>query len=152
VTVPFGEVWQPDTSADLVVIHDPSYPLVPVALLREVIDTLAANPDIDGVVPVCPVTDTLKRVGAGDTVLGTVDRGAFHLVGSPQAYPRAVLERIRAPGRGTLPARPAELAARAVAAGARLHVVVTSAENLTTVEAGGLGLAEALMGSLTRRR
>jgi 2-C-methyl-D-erythritol 4-phosphate cytidylyltransferase len=49
------------------------------------------------VVPVVPVTDTIKQV-AGDTVETTVDRAALRAVQTPQGFRRDVLERAHARG------------------------------------------------------
>jgi 2-C-methyl-D-erythritol 4-phosphate cytidylyltransferase len=76
-----------------VVVHDPLFALVPPELVRSVVLALtdagpcprSGEPDL-AVIPVRPVTDTLKWVGAGDVILGTADRDQFRMVSSPQAY------------------------------------------------------------------
>jgi hypothetical protein len=43
------------------------------------------------VVPVLPVVDTIKEVGPGEVVIGTVDRSVLRSVQTPQAFRRDVL-------------------------------------------------------------
>ncbi len=83
---------RPDPAAT-VVVHDPLFPLAPAALVRAVVTALADAAAAGGpgsapmaVVPVRPVTDTLKRVDEDDVVTATVDREGFRIVCSPQSY------------------------------------------------------------------
>ena len=70
---------------DIVVVHDPLYPLSPPALLRSVVEALATG-DAAGSAPARPVTDTLKLVDGDDLVRGTAGREGFRMIYSPQAY------------------------------------------------------------------
>lgn len=54
------EAYGPDASSDCVLIHDAARPLVPGAVIRRVVDALAAGHP--AVVPALPVADTIKRV------------------------------------------------------------------------------------------
>lgn len=87
---------------EVVVVHDPLHPLAPAVLTRTVVDTLHGalledgSPAVAGVVPVRPVTDTLKWVDEDDVVIGTADRQAFRMVYSPQAYRASVLASVLA--------------------------------------------------------
>ena len=79
----------PDT-LDIIVVHDAARPLATPAMLDAVIrEARQGNP----AVPSLPVVDTLKRVGSGNTVVETVDRGGLVRVQTPQAFPREMLER-----------------------------------------------------------
>ena len=71
--------------ADRVLVHDAARPLVSAAVVQRVIAALDEAP---GVVPVIPVTDSL-RLRAG----GAVDRSEFVAVQTPQGFHREVLER-----------------------------------------------------------
>jgi 2-C-methyl-D-erythritol 4-phosphate cytidylyltransferase len=51
---------------ELVAIHDAARPLVAPGLVEALISALAANPDIAGVIPAAPITDTIKRTTAVD--------------------------------------------------------------------------------------
>jgi len=64
-----------------VVCHDAARPLATPSLFGSVI---AALDEADGVVPVVPIPDTLKRV-RGDLVLGTESREGMFLAQTPQA-------------------------------------------------------------------
>ena len=76
-------------SADFVVVHDAARPLATPDLARRIIDRLLSG-GVDAVVPVIPVTDTLKRVGDG-WVLGTVDRSGINVAQTPQGFKVAAL-------------------------------------------------------------
>jgi 2-C-methyl-D-erythritol 4-phosphate cytidylyltransferase len=68
----------------LVLVHDAARPLVSTDLVRRVIERLRAG-DVDGVVPVVPVRDTIKRVRDG-MVIDTVDRSDLVAVQTPQGF------------------------------------------------------------------
>ena len=74
---------------ELVLVHDAARALAPPALVEEVVAALRAG--ADAVVPVLPVTDTVKRVD-GDRVVSTVDRSHLRSVQTPQGFRREVLE------------------------------------------------------------
>jgi 2-C-methyl-D-erythritol 4-phosphate cytidylyltransferase len=74
---------------DTVLVHDVARPFVPAAVIDRVLAALAAG--ADAVVPVLPVTDTLKQVATDGTVTATVDRGTLVAVQTPQGFRRAVL-------------------------------------------------------------
>lgn len=65
-----------------VVCHDAARPFASVRLFSAVI---AALEDADGVVPVLPVPDTVKRLGEG-MVVGTEPRHGLGLAQTPQAF------------------------------------------------------------------
>jgi 2-C-methyl-D-erythritol 4-phosphate cytidylyltransferase len=73
----------PDDAA-VIVVHDAARPLAGAAVFGAVVDAVRAG-GVDGVVPVVPVADTLKRV-AGDRVVATVDRADLVAVQTPQAF------------------------------------------------------------------
>ena len=77
--------------ARIVLVHDVSRALTPAALVRSVTDAVAAGHPV--VVPVLPVTDTVKRVDAGGAVLDTLDRTRLRYLQSPQGFDVAVLRR-----------------------------------------------------------
>ncbi len=67
-----------------VLVHDAARPLAPAALIARVLERLRQG-DVEGVVPVIPIADTVKRV-EGQTVVTTVDRGNLVLVQTPQGF------------------------------------------------------------------
>ncbi len=77
-----------DFPFDVVLVHDAYRPLAPPALVGAVLDAIGDGHD--GVVPVLPLTDTVKLVDAGGYLRGTPDRSGLWVVQTPQAY-RAVL-------------------------------------------------------------
>lgn len=85
--------------AAVVAIHDAARPFAAPDLFTSVIG--AVDDEAVGVIPVVPVTDTVKRVLDG-TVIGTVDREELSLAQTPQAFRtqelRAAHERAREAG------------------------------------------------------
>lgn len=87
------EAYGPAASSDCVLIHDAARPLVPGAVIRRVVDALAAGHP--AVVPALPVADTIKRVeriadgeaGAGlERVVETHDRALLRAMQTPQGF------------------------------------------------------------------
>jgi len=74
---------------DVVLVHDAARPLVSRDLVERV---LAGARTAAAVVPVIPLTDTVKRVD-GERVLGTPDRDSLVAVQTPQAFKVDVLRR-----------------------------------------------------------
>ncbi len=78
-----------NTEAEFILVHDAARPLAGPDLVERVIERLREN-DVDGVVPVVPVRDTLKQV-AGHTVIRTIDRSNLVVVQTPQGFRRSSL-------------------------------------------------------------
>lgn len=74
---------------DLVLVHDAARPLTPPAMIVRVVAALAEG--AEAVIPVLPVTDTIKRVDRAGRVRGTVDRDSLRAVQTPQGFRVAVL-------------------------------------------------------------
>ncbi|MEU4771504.1 2-C-methyl-D-erythritol 4-phosphate cytidylyltransferase [Micromonospora sp. NPDC023644] len=74
---------------EIVLVHDAARALTPPDLVESVAAAVRAGSD--AVIPVLPVVDTIKEVGADEVVLGTVDRSALRAVQTPQGFRRAVL-------------------------------------------------------------
>jgi 2-C-methyl-D-erythritol 4-phosphate cytidylyltransferase len=81
------------SEVDLVLVHDAARALTPPALVESVVAALRAG--AEAVVPVLPVTDTVKRVD-GNRVISTVDRSHLRSVQTPQGFQRSVLEQAHA--------------------------------------------------------
>ena len=71
-------------SADWILVHDAARPLVTPEIIAALTGRLALG-DADAVIPVTPMTDTLKRV-KNSRVVGTVDRSSIKAVQTPQAF------------------------------------------------------------------
>jgi len=74
---------------DIVLVHDAARALAPPELCEQV--AAAVRGGHPAVVPVLPVVDTIKEVGASGTVVGTVDRSVLRTVQTPQGFRRSVL-------------------------------------------------------------
>ncbi len=73
----------------VVLVHDAARALTPPQLVESVAAAVRAGRP--AVIPVLPVVDTIKRVGPGDTVHGTVDRSVLRSVQTPQGFRHDVL-------------------------------------------------------------
>lgn len=74
---------------EFVLVHDAARPLAGADLVSRVVERLREG-DVDGVVPVVPVRDTLKEV-AGSAVVRTIDRSSLVAVQTPQGFRRSAL-------------------------------------------------------------
>lgn len=72
-----------------VLVHDAARPLTPPAVIRRVIDALRSGSR--AVIPVLPVSDTIKAVDANGTVLDTPERSGLRAVQTPQGFETALL-------------------------------------------------------------
>jgi 2-C-methyl-D-erythritol 4-phosphate cytidylyltransferase len=75
---------------EIVVVHDAARPLVPATVIESVIAEARRG---NGAVPALPVADTLKRVTESGSVTDTVPRDGLWRAQTPQAFPRAMIER-----------------------------------------------------------
>lgn len=75
-----------------VLVHDAARPLTPPAVIRRVIDALRAGSR--AVIPVLPVSDTIKAVDASGTVLSTPERSGLRAVQTPQGFETALLRQV----------------------------------------------------------
>ena len=118
----------------VVLVHDAARPLLDDAVIERLLGRLGEG--LDGVVPVLPLADTVKRVEGG-LVAETLDREALVTVQTPQVF---VADRLRKAFVGDL-AGATDCASLVERAGGRVGVVpgdarllkVTSAEDLDLV-------------------
>jgi len=75
---------------DVVLVHDAARPFVPRSVVEAVVAAVLGGHD--AVVPVLPVADTVKRVGADGRVVDTLDRSDLYVTQTPQGFRRSVLE------------------------------------------------------------
>ena len=73
----------------IVLVHDAARALTPATLVEQV--AAAVRSGRPAVIPVLPVVDTIKEVGPGEVVLGTIDRSALRSVQTPQGFRHDVL-------------------------------------------------------------
>ena len=79
---------------EIVLVHDAARALTPPQLIESV--AAAVRQGRPAVIPVLPVVDTIKEVGPGEVVLGTVDRGVLRSVQTPQGFRHDVLAAVHA--------------------------------------------------------
>ncbi len=88
----------PDRPFGCVLVHDAARPFVPSAVVERVVAAIEAG--ADAVIPVLPVTDTIKRVDDDGQVVDTPDRSALVAVQTPQGFRLDVLRRAHAEADG----------------------------------------------------
>lgn len=81
---------------EAVLVHDVARAFAPAEVIDRVVAALLGG--ADAVIPVRPITDTIKRVDASGTVAQTVDRSSLVAVQTPQGFRRDVLEGAHATG------------------------------------------------------
>ncbi len=84
--------------AEVILVHDAARCLVPASVIRAVVEAVRAGHR--AVIPVLPVTDTVKQVDAGGVVTATVDRAALRVVQTPQGFEAGLLRRAYAAADG----------------------------------------------------
>lgn len=82
----------------IVVVHDAARPIVSMDVVDRVIAEARGG---RGAVAALPVTDTLKEVNADGRIVRTVRREGLWRAQTPQAFPRAMIERAYAEARRT---------------------------------------------------
>jgi 2-C-methyl-D-erythritol 4-phosphate cytidylyltransferase len=146
VTVPGGETRTDSVRAGLaavpieasvIVVHDAARPLAGSALFAAVVDA-ARVAGTGGVIPVLPVSDTIKRT-SGSAVLSTVDRDGLVTVQTPQAFDAATLRAAHQAGGDAT-----DDAGLVEAVGATVRTVPGDPRNLKITCPEDLELAEAL--------
>ncbi len=122
-----------------VLIHDAARPLVDAATIDRL---LAALDTAKAAIAASPITDTLKRAGAGGRVAVTVDRAGLWRAQTPQAFD---FDAILAAHRAAAGADMTDDAAVAEAAGLGVALVAGSEDNLKITTEADLARAERLL-------
>lgn len=104
-------------SAQYVLVHDAARALTPSRLVTDVVCALRSG--AEAVVPVLPVSDTIKTVDANGLVTGTPDRSTLRAVQTPQGFRVEVLRRAHAQD-----AAATDDAALAERTGATVHTIM----------------------------
>ena len=76
---------------ELVLVHDAARPMLTPELVDGCVEALESAPQADAVIAAAAVTDTIKRVGAAEAVVETLDRTELRAVQTPQVFRRAAL-------------------------------------------------------------
>jgi 2-C-methyl-D-erythritol 4-phosphate cytidylyltransferase len=124
----------------VVLVHDAARPFVPDAVVERVV--AAARRGV-GAVPALPVVDTLKTVGDGNRIAGTVDRARLWRAQTPQGFPRTMLDDAHARARRDRLAATDD-AALCERLGYPVEVVLGDERALKVTETGDFARAEAL--------
>ncbi len=128
----------PDDAA-VVLVHDAARPLLPEEVIERVLAPLSEG--WDGVVPVVPLADTVKRVD-GDRVVETVSREDLVAVQTPQAFLADTLRRAVSGDVSTA----TDCASLVESQGGRIKVVEGDPRLLKVTDADDLALVESWLG------
>jgi 2-C-methyl-D-erythritol 4-phosphate cytidylyltransferase len=124
---------------DLVLVHDAARALVPIDVVEAVVSALRDG--AAAVVPVLPVSDTVKRVGIAGEVVATVPREDLRSVQTPQGFRRDVLAEAHRTAAGSL----TDDASLVEAAGVTVQTVLGSPEAFKVTTPFDLLVAEAVL-------
>lgn len=83
-------VREADPQSDVILIHDAARPFASQELIERVAWAALGGP----VVPVLPVTDTIRRVSEDGVVEGTEPRAELRRIQTPQGFPGAMIRRL----------------------------------------------------------
>jgi 2-C-methyl-D-erythritol 4-phosphate cytidylyltransferase len=83
-----------DQLDSFVLVHDAARPFVPQSVFEDVISKLDSGAKV--VIPVIPISDTIKTVNEKSEVINTLDRTQLRAVQTPQGFAREVLSEIYA--------------------------------------------------------
>jgi 2-C-methyl-D-erythritol 4-phosphate cytidylyltransferase len=125
-------------AVDVVLVHDAARAFTPPDVARRVIDAVRAG--ADAVIPVLPVTDTVKQVHLDESVARTLDRSMLRAVQTPQGFRRTTLDRAHAAG-----VTATDDAGLAEALGVRVQTVTGAPEAFKVTTPFDLAVAEALV-------
>ncbi|MGB3442976.1 MAG: 2-C-methyl-D-erythritol 4-phosphate cytidylyltransferase [Actinophytocola sp.] len=125
--------------ARIVLVHDAARAFTPPALVRSVTEAVAAG--APAVIPVLPVTDTVKRVDGAGVVLDTPDRTHLRAVQTPQGFDVDVLRRAYEAASGTVATDDAGLVERI---GVPVHTVPGDVAAMKITTPFDLAVAEAV--------
>ena len=132
--------------ATVVAVHDAARPLAPAAMMVRMYETLRAG-EWDGVIPVLPFPDSIKRVRAADgRVLATLSRTDVLGAQTPQVFRASVLRRAHASAAGAGPTgRAPDDAAMVEAIGGRVVSVAGDRAAMKITYPEDLHAAEAML-------
>lgn len=133
-----------EVSTDLVAIHDAARPLLTPQLVEALVAALEADSDAAGVIAAAPITDTVKRTGAGLAVEATLDRAELWGAQTPQVFWTKALRGALAVDDAARDAATDE-AMLVEQAGGKVLIHPSGPENLKVTTPHDLRVAEALL-------
>lgn len=126
---------------EFVLVHDAVRPFVTREMIRLVIEAAAKQ---GAALVAVPMKDTVKQVGQGGLVDGTVDRGRLWLAQTPQAFRRSLFEEAhqKAALEGFQGTDDTQLVERL---GCRVAIVEGSGENIKITRPEDFAIGEAIL-------
>lgn len=127
-----------DESAEVILVHDGVRPFVTAELISRVV----ASSSAEAIVPVIPVTDTVKTVDERGLVVRTPPRASLRRAQTPQGFPAELLRWAYASGPSRSVTDDALMVERA---GCPVRTIPGDARNLKITESGDLEYARWLV-------
>ena len=137
-----------DQEAEIVAVHDAARPLAPPAMIAGMYETLRTG-GLDGVIPVTPIPDAVKRRNAADgLVLETLARAETEVVAAqtPQVFRAGPLRRAHAAYAEGPPGQAPDDAAMVERIGGRVGTVPGDRAAMKITYPEDLALAEVFLG------
>jgi 2-C-methyl-D-erythritol 4-phosphate cytidylyltransferase len=125
--------------ARVVLVHDAARAFTPASMIRDVVSSVERG--APAVIPVLPVTDTIKQVDDAGDVVSTVDRSQLRAVQTPQGFAIDVLRQAYAEA-GDVATDDAGLVERV---GGKVHTVDGDPRALKITTAFDLAIAESVL-------
>ena len=140
-----------DPAAAIAAVHDAARPLAPPAMIAGMYEILRKG-GLDGVIPVVPITDAVKRRDAADgRVMETLSRTEVVAAQTPQVFRAEVLRRAHAAYAEGWPGRTPDDAAMVERIGGRVGTVPGDRAAMKITYPEDLLLAEAVLRRRGRR-
>ena len=142
-----------ESTATVVAVHDAARPLASAAMMRRMYETLRDGQS-DGVIPVVPIVDAIKRIETEDRrILETLSRTDVVVAQTPQVFRAEVLRRAYATATSAgSPDSVPDDATMVERVGGRVVTVPGEREAMKITYPEDLILAEALVGGRPDRR
>ena len=128
-------------ASEVVLVHDAARPFVSAEVISRAIAGAVAH---GAAIVAVPVSDTVKRIAAGDVIAATIPRDEVFLAQTPQAFRRSILAEAVALGRSGVDAT--DEAALVERAGHAVRVVTGDASNVKITTAADLDAARDRLG------
>lgn len=131
------------SSASLVAVHDAARPLVTSVMIDLLLEEMTGpgSEDVDGVIPVIEMSDTVKEIDEDGVVLRTLDRTSLARVQTPQIFRPASLRRAHAEFHGIA----SDDAGMLEGIGCRVKTVAGDPENLKITYEIDFAFAEVIL-------
>ena len=135
-------ILEADPLAHWVMVHDAARPCLSAGLVTELVKSCETG--TDGAILAIPVSDTVKKAGANEEIVATIDRNFLWQAQTPQLFPTMRLATaLKKSLESATP--PTDEASAMESSGASPQLVMGSRFNINITSAEDLALAEAIL-------